>query len=47
VSTYFDHVNDAAEWLRARMAGVPTVGVVLGSGLGAFAETLQQASTLP
>jgi purine-nucleoside phosphorylase len=36
--TYYDSVADAAAWVRGHVRAVPTVAVVLGSGLGAFAE---------
>jgi len=37
---YFDQVTEATEWLRGRGFGGGDVGLVLGSGLGAFAETM-------
>jgi purine-nucleoside phosphorylase len=37
---YFDRVTEAAEWLRGHGHGGVDVGVVLGSGLGAFADHL-------
>jgi purine-nucleoside phosphorylase len=46
MSTYFDRVNDAAAWIRARVGDVPDVAVVLGSGLGAFAAGLTGAKRL-
>ena len=36
--TYYDSVADAAAWVRGHVRAVPTVAVVLGSGLGAFAD---------
>ena len=39
-SSYYDQVTEAAEWLRGRGFGGGTVGVVLGSGLGPFADTM-------
>jgi purine-nucleoside phosphorylase len=33
--------------VRALAPGVPAVGIVLGSGLGAFADTLEQATRVP
>jgi hypothetical protein len=44
MSTYFDHVNAAAAWIHARIGEVPDTAVVLGSGLGAFAEGLAGAT---
>ena len=41
-SQYFDEVIEAAEWLRGRGFGGGDVGLVLGSGLGPFADTMQE-----
>ncbi|MBM3785078.1 MAG: purine-nucleoside phosphorylase [Acidobacteria bacterium] len=38
---------DAVESLRDRLPGAPSVAVILGSGLGAFAEELTGAVTVP
>ena len=46
MSDYFDQVHEAAEWLRAS-GGIPDVVVVLGSGLGDFADTLADRRTFP
>lgn len=45
--SYYSHVEEAAGALRARIGETPTVGVVLGSGLGDFADRLQGATTIP
>lgn len=45
--TYFDRVHEAAEALERRLGRVPDVAVVLGSGLGAFAESLTDQVVLP
>ena len=37
---YFDRVAEAAEWLRGQGLGGGDVAIVLGSGLGGFAEML-------
>jgi purine-nucleoside phosphorylase len=37
---YFDQVTEAAEWLRGRGFGGGDVGLVLGSGLGGFVDTM-------
>jgi purine-nucleoside phosphorylase len=42
-SDYYDKVIEAAEWLRGRGFGGGDVGLVLGSGLGSFAETMPEA----
>jgi purine-nucleoside phosphorylase len=46
--TYFDQVNEAAQFLRAKMDRLaPTVGVVLGSGLGSVANAVTEAVIVP
>ncbi|MBK8259131.1 MAG: purine-nucleoside phosphorylase [Polyangiaceae bacterium] len=40
-------LNEAALAVRARTNQAPTVGVVLGSGLGAWAEQLENAQAIP
>jgi purine-nucleoside phosphorylase len=42
----FDDVTQTADWLRARIGKAPDVAIVLGSGLGEFAATLQEATTI-
>jgi purine-nucleoside phosphorylase len=47
-STDFDRVEQAAGFVRGRLAGnVPDVAIVLGSGLGAFADRLESAVRVP
>jgi purine-nucleoside phosphorylase len=41
------HYQEAAEAVRARVKRLPTVGLVLGSGLGALAEALEDADVIP
>lgn len=43
----YDHSEEAAAFLRAALAPVPEVAVVLGSGLGDFAEGLTDPLILP
>ncbi|MBP1635069.1 MAG: purine-nucleoside phosphorylase [Acidobacteria bacterium] len=38
--SYYEEVSEAAEYLRARVGEAPAVAVVLGSGLGEFAESI-------
>jgi purine-nucleoside phosphorylase len=45
--TYFDRVREAAGFLSARLGDIPGTAVVLGSGLGAFAEGLEGIATVP
>jgi purine-nucleoside phosphorylase len=39
---YFDRVTEAAEWLRGRGFGGADIGIVLGSGLGPFTDTMKE-----
>ena len=42
-SSYFDQVTEATEWLRGKGFAGGHVGLVLGSGLGPFADTMSDA----
>jgi purine-nucleoside phosphorylase len=43
----FEEAEEAAAFVRERSRQRPTVGLVLGSGLGAFADTLKNATRIP
>ena len=45
--SYYDEVKEAADAIRARVTDVPRIAVVLGSGLGDFANSLGDAVTFP
>jgi purine-nucleoside phosphorylase len=48
MTTYFDQVIEAARFLRGRLGKmVPTVGVVLGSGLGNAASAVTESVIIP
>jgi purine-nucleoside phosphorylase len=42
----YDEVRAAAQVIRARCPTAPEVGLILGSGLGAFADGLSQATSI-
>jgi purine-nucleoside phosphorylase len=44
---YHDRVEEAADAIRAKVACVPAIAVVLGSGLGDFAGTLTGPVSMP
>jgi purine-nucleoside phosphorylase len=46
-STLFDQASAAAAYIRARASIAPRIGIVLGSGLGAFAEKVEEATAIP
>jgi hypothetical protein len=39
---YFERVSETAEWLRGRGFAGSDVAIVLGSGLGAFADAMTE-----
>jgi purine-nucleoside phosphorylase len=45
--SYYDEVQRAADGIRSRSNRFPTTAVVLGSGLGAFASSLEGATSIP
>jgi len=47
MSSLRQRLDESAAAIRARDPRVPSVALVLGSGLGAFADTLTEATTLP
>jgi purine-nucleoside phosphorylase len=44
---YYDQVKEAAAAIRSRVPDFPTIGIVLGSGLGDFAGSLGDPVTMP
>lgn len=44
---YYDKVKEAADAVRSRVPELPTIGIVLGSGLGDFAGSLGNAVSMP
>ncbi|RPI52103.1 MAG: purine-nucleoside phosphorylase [Acidobacteria bacterium] len=46
VPTYYDQVQAAAALIRSKAAIVPDIAVVLGSGLGDFASSLERATVI-
>jgi purine-nucleoside phosphorylase len=47
VTSLLKRLDEAVAFVRGRATLQPTVGVVLGSGLGAFADALEDATRLP
>jgi purine-nucleoside phosphorylase len=44
--SYYDQVSEAAEAIRKRVKEIPAIGVVLGSGLGDFANSITDTVTI-
>ena len=45
--TYYDRVEETAETVRSKVRHVPSIAVVLGSGLGDFAAALADPVSMP
>ena len=45
--SYYDQVKEAADAIRSRVPEVPQVAIILGSGLGDFANSLGDAVAMP
>ena len=45
--TYSERIHAAADFISARVTIHPTVGLILGSGLGDFADTLEDRTVIP
>ncbi|MEO6325726.1 MAG: purine-nucleoside phosphorylase, partial [Thermoanaerobaculia bacterium] len=40
-------LNETVEWIRERLPSPPAVGVILGSGLGDFADSVTESVSIP
>lgn len=45
--TNYERIKASADYIRARVSIRPTIGLVLGSGLGGYADTLEEAVCIP
>jgi purine-nucleoside phosphorylase len=45
--SYYDQVSEAAAFVRAKTGPVPEIAIVLGSGLGDFADRVKNAVVIP
>jgi purine-nucleoside phosphorylase len=45
--SYYDDVKEAADAVRAKISEIPRAAIVLGSGLGDYADTLGEAISMP
>jgi purine-nucleoside phosphorylase len=43
----WEHVQQASQMVRSRWSGKPSVGLVLGTGLGALAREIEAEATIP
>ncbi|WP_145046817.1 purine-nucleoside phosphorylase [Paenibacillus xylanexedens] len=42
-----EHIQEARDYILSRTSSKPTVGIILGSGLGALADEIQNATVIP
>ena len=42
-----NYVQEAAEYVRARIGETPRIGLILGSGLGGIAEVIEDKHIIP
>lgn len=47
MSALFDRIEEAAAFIRARWSHTPVAGIVLGTGLGKFAEDIDADAVIP
>ena len=47
MSDLFDQITEAHRTIRSRWTGTPTVGIILGTGLGALAQDIQAEASIP
>jgi purine-nucleoside phosphorylase len=43
----FEKAEEAAAYIRARVAAIPRIAIVLGSGLGSFADRIENPAAIP
>ncbi|KAB3532525.1 purine-nucleoside phosphorylase [Alkaliphilus pronyensis] len=43
----YTKINEASKYLKLKLKDVPTVGLVLGSGLGVLADDIQEPQSIP
>ena len=47
MESYLNSIHAAADYIKERISAAPEIGLVLGSGWGDFAETVQNAVRIP
>jgi purine-nucleoside phosphorylase len=47
MTSLFDHIQEAARVVQSRWRGTPSVGIILGTGLGGLAQDIQAEATIP
>ncbi|HHB78699.1 MAG TPA: purine-nucleoside phosphorylase [Saprospiraceae bacterium] len=47
MTTYFDSIQNSAQYIQSKTNHIPKVGLILGSGLGSLANEIQNADIFP
>ena len=47
MESYYKEISDAVEYIRRHYKGTPTVGIVLGTGLGGLVEQIEEEKVIP
>ncbi len=45
--TFYDKVKESADYVKSRMNQKPTIGIVLGSGLGSLVDIMEDKTVIP
>lgn len=40
--SYYERVKEASEFIKSKIPNVPEIAIILGSGLGSFADTMEE-----
>ena len=44
---FYDKITESAEYIKGRISKTPHIGVVLGSGLGALVDIMEDKEIIP
>ncbi len=44
---FYDMINESADYIKARLTKLPSVGIVLGSGLGKLVDAMENKTVIP
>lgn len=45
--TFYEKVKESAEYVQSRMNQTPTIGIILGSGLGSLVDIMEDKTVIP
>ena len=45
--TFYDKVKESSDYVKSRMNQKPTIGIVLGSGLGSLVDIMEDKTVIP